>query len=622
MDRISEEIVVKQFSREDFDTDKPYKYIYSFKDNKFEFNRLSNIINEQALKLKFKSFKSMLKSYVETEEQKLGRIINNATSFNDQPMELNSGDWQADEFGISKRNSNYGEDIACVHPIMPVERLVNIDTGIEKMKIAFRRGDSRNRKWRYEIYDKKTLASTQSILDLANCGIAVNADNAKHLIKYIHDMENLNFELIPEKKSVSRLGWIKDIGFSPYVEGIEFDGISNFRSKFESVHLEGSFDEWIELCQGIRKTDSVGRVALASSFASVLVSPLKKLNFIVHFWGGTEVGKTVALMLATSVWANPNPGGEDGYIQTFNGTPVAIELQSGFFNSLPNIMDEFQLVKDKKSFEQTVYMVCEGIGKIRGAKTGGLQNTPTWKNCTITSGETPISNDSSGGGAVNRIIEIECKDRIFEDAPKVADTVMANYGHAGKAFIAFLSSNDSKEKALQLYKKFYKELGENSTEKQTMAGALILTADALATEWIFCDDRALTVEDISKYLHSKASVDVCARAYDYLYEKVIANIKKFGSDEHDRWGSLSEERYVNIIKNDFNRICEEGGYNPKALWSWLIEKGICRTDKDRRDKVVKIDSRPVRCISIDIKDKYEDFDGFEPVSGQESLPFE
>lgn len=618
MSTFSEEMV-KQFARGDFDTDRPYKYIYGFKDNKFEFNRLTNIIDNQAKACGYSGFKTMLKSYVETEERKLGRIINNATNFNNQPLELNAGDWEADEYGISKRNSNYGEDIACIHPIMPVERLINIDTGVEKMKIAFRKG---NNGWRSEIYEKKTLASTQSILDLANAGVAVNSDNARHLIKYLHDIENLNYDLIPEKKSVSRLGWIKDVGFSPYVDGIEFDGISNFKNKFESVRSEGSFDEWIKLCKDIRKTDSVGRVALASSFASVLVSPLKKLNFIVHFWGGTEVGKTVALMLATSVWANPNPGGEDGYIQTFNGTPVAIELQSGFFNSLPNIMDEFQLVKDKKSFEQTVYMICEGIGKTRGAKTGGLQNTPTWKNCTVTSGETPISNDSSGGGAVNRIIEIECKERIFTDAPRVADTVMSNYGHAGKAFIALLSFDEAKEKALSLYKKFYKELGEMSTEKQTMAGAIILAADALATEWVFCDDNALTVKDISKYLHSKNSVDVCARGYDYLYEKVISNIKKFGGDEHDRWGSLTDDRYVNIIKSDYNRICEEGGFNPKALLSWLVEKGVCRFDKDRKDKVVRIDGRLVRCISIDIRDKYTDFDEFEPVSEQAVLPFD
>lgn len=608
--------VMPQYTKEDFNTEQPYSYIYSRKNDRFEFNRLTNLIAEQAKKVGYIGFKPMLKSYISTQEQKLGQIINNATQFSGQPLELASGDWQADDLCVTRRNAQHGEDIACVHPILPIERLVNADTGIEKLKIAFRKGHI----WKEEIYEKKTLASTTGILELANVGIAVNSENARHLISYIHDLENLNFEIIPVKNSVSRLGWIKNLGFSPYVQGIEFDGINTFKNMFESTREEGNFDTWLGMCREIRKTDSVGRILLAASFASVILPVIKKLNFIVHLWGGTEAGKTVALMLAASVWANPNPGSDNGYIQTFNGTQVAIELQSGFVNNLPLILDEFQLVKDKKSFEQIVYMLCEGIGKMRGAKTGGLQKTTTWKNCTLTSGETPISSDSSGGGAVNRIIEIECRDKVFEDAPKVADTVSENYGFAGKLFVTLLDSEDAKEEANRLYKQFYRELGVGSTEKQTMAAAAILTADTLATNWIFVDDRSLTINDIMPYLHSKESVDANARAYDYLYETVIGNKAKFSPDSPDCWGSMVGG-YVNVIKRNFNQICEDAGYNPRALASWLKKQQISECEKGRTDKLVKINGKPVRCVRINTEHKYESFDGFEDVE-QEELPFD
>ena len=52
-------------------------------------------------------------------------------------------------------------------------------------------------------------------------------------------------------------------------------------------------------------------------------------------------------------------------------------------------------------------MLTEGIGKGRGAKTGGLQRIQTWKNCIMTTGEQPITTGASGGGAVNRISEID-----------------------------------------------------------------------------------------------------------------------------------------------------------------------------------------------------------------------
>lgn len=610
-------IDIPEFSKEDFNTEKPYEFIYSNRSNKFIMNQAKNALSDMAAKVGYgkRAFSEMLKSYTDMQSKTTGEIISNATRFTGQPIELAAGDWEADDIGITRVNASYGEDIACVHPIMPVERLINADTGIEKLKLAYKRGN----KWREEIYDKKTLAGNNTILELANAGIAVTSDNARHLIKYLHDIENLNYERIPVRSSVSRCGWIKDLGFSPYVAGLEFDGESNFKHMFNSVTEHGDFDKWIDLCKEIRKTDSPAKILLASSFASVLIPIIKKLNFIIHLWGGTEVGKTVGLMLAASVWANPNPGSDNGYIQTFNGTQVAIELQSGFVNNLPLILDEFQLVKDKKSFEQIVYMLCEGIGKMRGAKSGGLQKTTTWKNCTLTSGETPISNDSSGGGAVNRIIEIECKEKVFQDAPMVADMVSENYGFAGKKFVQLLDSDDAREEANRIYKKYYRSLGVGSTEKQTMAAAAILTADELATKWIFCDGNALTVADISQYLQTKESVDMNLRAYNYMIEVVAGNAAKFEQDNPEIWGKISDG-YVYMISRNFNKLCENGGFNAGALKSWMIQKGLSRTDKGKKIKTMRISGHIVKCVCFLLDESLKDEDGFEQCT-QEELPF-
>ena len=47
---------------------------------------------------------------------------------------------------------------------------------------------------------------------------------------------------------------------------------------------------------------------MAASFASVLLEPLKVLPFVLHLWGTTGTGKTVALMVAMSIWGNPQNG--------------------------------------------------------------------------------------------------------------------------------------------------------------------------------------------------------------------------------------------------------------------------------------------------------------------------
>ena len=118
-------------------------------------------------------------------------------------------------------------------PLVPVERLVNIDAGEERLKLAYKKG----RVWRSIIVEKSVIASSSSILQLAANGIMVNSENAKALSTYILEMEQLNYELIPEQKSVGRLGWIGEPGVSPFVDEWVFDGEPNFKRTFNAVKV-------------------------------------------------------------------------------------------------------------------------------------------------------------------------------------------------------------------------------------------------------------------------------------------------------------------------------------------------------------------------------------------------
>lgn len=552
-------------------------------------------------------FKKLYKAYIDSLRIKNKEImVPNVTQFDGQEMELDSGRWVADEFGI-RTDGPYGSDIeACNHPIMPVLRLVNIDTGAEKLQIAYRKG----KQWRKVIAEKGVLASANKILELANVGVAVTSESAKHLVQYFYDLESLNYDRIPEKNSVSRLGWIEDEGFSPYVEELVFDGDANFRTFFESVKKRGSMEKWLGMARGIRQKSVFARVILASAFASVLVKPLGGLPFFVHLWGGTESGKTVGLMLAASVWANPEIG---RFIHTFNSTAVGREKSAAFVNSLPLILDELQIVKDKREFDKDIYMLSEGAGRTRGTKSGGVDKTPTWANCILTSGEMPITGAGSGGGAVNRIIEIECREKLFEDPRGVADTVRKNYGFAGRAFVEHLQQDDAMERAAALFKQYSVQLGEgDTTEKQAMAAALVLTADNLATEWIFKDGRALTAGEISEFLRTKASVSAHERGYQYLCETISQNANKFlGGDApvSDVWGRLEDDDTAIVIRKVFDSICADGGYNAQALLSWLAQNDYLQTSKPHLTKTVRINNIPTRCVVLRLPQlENEDFE--------------
>lgn len=606
--RAINEIEIKEFpvfTLEDFlNTTEPYEFVYSFKEDSFRLNQTLEKVSKNAKDEGFQAFKKTYESYVRTLNQKAGLVIaDSTTQFEGQELELDCGQWRADEFGVSIVTSYGAEEFACVHPILPVLRLVNIDTGVEKLKIAYRKG----KQWRYVIADKKTLASNNSIISLAEVGIAVNSENAKFLVKYLHDVENRNYDFIPEKNSVGRLGWIDGTGFSPYVEDLVFDGDANYRTFFESVKEQGNYDTWLYTAKEARGGSITARLILAGSFASALVKPLGGLPFFIHLWGGTEAGKTVGLMLAASVWANPEIG---RYIHTFNSTAVGREKAAAFVNSMPLILDELQISKEKKEFDKDIYLLSEGVGKTRGNKTGGVDQTPTWNNCILTNGEMPITSSASGGGAVNRIIEVECTQRLFSDPRETAYAVKKNYGFAGKIFVEMLQKEKNMEQAEELFKEYYQTLSENdTTEKQAMAAAMVLTADRLATDWIFQDEKALTPDEIKAFLQTKAAVSVNQRGYEYLCEYVVQNANHFQgeSDTIEVWGKLDDGQ-VFIVRREFDRICTEAGYNPKALLSWLRDNGKIEMNKKGFTKPKRINKVPCNCVVMFLENNVEEFE--------------
>ena len=575
-------------------------------DNSFEREIAINWMSAQAREvgINITGFRRMLKQYQEQMENNQKMVYaNSTTSFTGQDIELDCGEWTANDWEISRRSGMGGVEVACCHPVLPIERLVNIDTGIEKLKIAFARG----RRWRELIAERKVLASNNSILQLADMGLAVTSENSRALVRYLSDVENLNYDIIPERKSVSRLGYIKDEGFSPYVDELVFDGDVNFRSIFESIRSSGSREKWLAHAKDIRKRSVPARMVLAAAFASALIDPCGALPFFVHLWGvESGTGKTVALMLSASVWGNPELG---RYIQTFNSTVVGREKLAAFLNHLPLMADELQLSKDNRGKMQfDVYALAEGVGRTRGTKSGGIDRTSTWANTIITTGESPITGAGSGAGAINRVIEIECSssDKIIEDGHATAALLKKNYGYAGREFVEKLYSDDNAERAAELYKKNFKALSENdTTEKQAMAAAILLTADQLATEWIFKDDCALQASEITAFLASKAAVSAGRRGYMYMCDWVAQNSSRLpytGKVENgDVYGLLEDDGSMAcIISSVFRKALEDGGFSSAAVMSYLKGNKLIETRGKNMTRGRRIGGVNTECVCLKI----------------------
>ena len=608
--------VIPEYTADDFyNSSEPYAFLYQYKDDKFLLGQMRERLKAQAAKVGVRGFIGLWNAYLETINQQRGISMDNATQFEGQEIELFSGQYVCDEYGVSMTDKYGYEQTICRHPIMPVERLVNIDSGEERLKLAYKKG----RAWRTIIVEKSVIASSSSILQLASNGIMVNSENAKALSTYILEMEQLNYELIPEQKSVGRLGWVGTHGFSPYVDDLVFDGENNFKHIFNAVKSDGSRNAWLYAMHDLRKEKSPGRLFLAASFASAILEPCGLLPFFLHAWGGTEVGKTVGLMIATSVWACPKMG---EYITTFNSTIVGQEMTASFLNSLPMCIDELQIQSSAgiRDFDRIIYQLTEGVGRTRGAKTGGLQKMNTWKNCIITNGEHPISNANSGGGAVNRVIEFECDEKVYSDLVGICAVIQSNYGFAGREFVEYLQTEGAFDRVNALQKEYYRELlRSDSTDKQAASASAILAADHIATELIFKDGNNLTVADLEKIMTKKKEVNVNYRALDFVYELVERNPNKFkandfGEYQGEVWGK-QEVDCIYIIKSVFDREMGNGGYYSTAFLSWAKRNNVTYTDNGKRTKKARITGSATNCVCIRknlredmIQETKEDFD--------------
>ena len=594
-----EVVKIPQFTVEEYyNTEKPYEWLYEYKDNKFLLRQLCERMKEQAGAIGVRAFMALWNAYCEAQAQKQGMRLDNATQFDGQEIELFSGEYVCDDYGVMLHDKYGYEQIVCRHPIMPIERLVNIDNGEERLKIAYKKG----RAWRSLIAEKSMIASSNSILQLAANGIVVNSENAKALSTYLLDIENLNYEEIPEQKSVGRLGWVREHGFSPYVDDLVFDGENNFKHMFNAVKSNGDREIWLDAMRKLRAEKGFGRIFLAASFASAILEPCGLLPFFVHAWGGTEVGKTVGLMIAASVWACPKIG---EYITTFNSTLVGQEMTATFLNSLPMCVDELQIQSSAgvKDFDKIIYQLTEGVGRTRGAKTGGLQKVNSWRNCIITNGEHPISNANSGGGAVNRIIEFECSEKVYSDLVGICQIINENYGFAGQEFVQFLQEENNLEILNAIQKDYFRQLlKSDSTDKQAASASAILAADYVVTQLLFNDENNLTVEDMEKIMTKKESVDVNSRAYEFIFELVTRNLNHFktndfGEYQGEIWGKIDQTE-IYIIKSVFDREMKNNGFNSTAFLAWAKRKGYLSTAKDKRTKVTRIAGTVTNCVCI------------------------
>ena len=469
---------------------------------------------------------------------------------------------------------------ACPVPVILTQRLKRVDTGEERVEIAF----YRDKKWQKIKADRSTIFNRTSIIQLADKSLPVSSESARDLVRFLQDLERENLNTLPLRKSTTSMGWVGK-NFTPGAEGeIVLDLEDGTAVIAEGYREEGSLKNWIENVGKPTRQHPIARFMLAASFAAPLMKIVGQRVFVVHAWGPTRGGKTAALKAALSVWGEP-----EELIASFNTTYVGLERLAAFYNDLPLGIDEKQVVGDKQGFiEGLVYLLGLGKGKIRGAKGGGLQSFSQWRSLVLSTGEEPISTSSSAGGVKTRTLELYGRPITDEKlASDLHHETGASFGQPGVKFIRNLIECDLDIRAEYLgVQDLLKELYVDNISSHLAAIATVALADSLASRWIFgmdkdeANDQAMAlIQSIAAMLETAAELDDALRAYNYFMSWYGVNIEHFrAAPMGARFGFHSSDdtqSTIYIFPSVFEETMQSAGFSPnRILREWAEREWI------------------------------------------------
>lgn len=474
----------------------------------------------------------------------------------------------------------------CRTPILLTQRLKSLETGDEKMEVAFKRDGE----WQRAIYPRSVIFSSRSITTLADLGCTITSENSKNVVKFLGALESENIDIIPKNDATSTFGWQPGRRFIPgHDEGITLDIDPSQRGMAAAYCQNGTMERWIEHMAPHRSREKF-RFILAASFAAPLLRIVKQRIFFVYNWGGSKGGKTAALKAALSAWGDP-----ERLMVNFNATQVGLERTAAFYCDLPLGIDERQLAGNNQgALEKIVYMIASGTGKIRGAKSGGIQTVHQWRTVALATGEEPLSTETSQTGVSTRVLEIYGGPFDNEqDAALMHQQAAMDYGWAGPAFIEHILQMDERE-IVERYEDMQRYIRETSQGKNGshIAGiAAVALADSLIDEWFFGGNPRESVAEAKRMAASilinqveANTTDVNENAVQFIVDWVLANRSYFGANAIGTCLGFTSEtgNTAYIFPSMLNQALTKAGYSPRKTMKYMAERDLIGTDTDRK----------------------------------------
>lgn len=221
-------------------------------------------------------------------------------------------------------------------------------------------------------------------------------------------------------RSIDQVGWngsvyvLPDECFGEMQELIHLDALSkdyNFTSR-------GDLLGWKLQVGRYGRGNSRLAFAISVAFSAALLGPLGMESGGFNFFGSSSKGKTTCAEVAGSVWGGPK------FCETWRATSNGLETTALAHNDSLLVLDE-QGQADLKECGEIVYMLANGMDKVRSTKM--LEHRPRrrWRVTLLSTGEVTLADKMRDVGAKVkpgqsiRLLDIPIcprgKSQVFED---------------------------------------------------------------------------------------------------------------------------------------------------------------------------------------------------------------
>ncbi len=198
-------------------------------------------------------------------------------------------------------------------------------------------------------------------------------------------------------RGVEKTGWHRCNDGSVFVLPEQTIGESSEVVRFQSetasstYTVGGTANGWRSKVAALCAGNSRCVLALSTGFASMLLEFSGLDSGGIHLKGSSSTGKTTALAAAASIFGGPD------YINGWKATANGLESLAALHNSCLLILNEIAQV-DPREAGEAAYMLANGQGKQRSARTGGAKRRQSWRLLFLSDGEIGLAQHMAEGG--------------------------------------------------------------------------------------------------------------------------------------------------------------------------------------------------------------------------------